>query len=154
METDDNTIETERLLIREFTADDARAYYALVHSLPGECLPELASLTYDEFAEQLNAYIRYQYGFYGYGNFGIYLRSTGALIGIVGLINGSDSRIGELSYAILPEYRRRGYAREACCAALEYGRECGFTSFEARIGHDNSASLSLAESLGIRILCE
>ena len=161
---------TDNLVIRQFTAKDVNDYYALVHCLPKEYLPELYDLSFEEFSEHLAAYIEYQYGFYGYGNFGVFLSAdrpspnadieelisisdrSSVLIGLVGLKNGSDSKIGELSYGILPKYRRRGYAFEATRSVMEYGLECGFASFEARIKSDNTASLNLASKLELTIL--
>ena len=155
---------TGRLIIREFTHDEAeicRQLYIESKSM-SDLRPE--QMTKEEFTEFHHAYIRYQYGFYGYGNWGIFLKKCevtalnrysdccGPLIGLVGLINGSASATGELSYFIRPEYRRKGFATEACRAALEYGRECGFERFEARISPDNQPSLALAASLGITIL--
>ncbi|MBO7633182.1 MAG: GNAT family N-acetyltransferase [Lachnospiraceae bacterium] len=156
---------TERLVIREFRPDEAelcREMYRECGSFMSGDNP--AGLSPEEFFEFHRSYIKYQYGFYGYGNFGIFLkapdcrsieeciRSSGTCIGMVGLINGSASQTGELSYAILPPYRRLGYASEACAAVLEYGRECGFEQFEARISPDNTASTALAEKLGIKII--
>lgn len=143
---------TDRLIVREFTPGDAQAYYELIHSLAPEDCQELYKLTYDEFFEHLNAYITYQYGFYGYGNWGIFQKDTGTLIGMVGLINGSDSGIGELSYAIAPAYRGQGYSLEAARAAVGYGTECGFTSFEVRIRKGNQASQRIASKLPVTII--
>ena len=120
----------------------------------------------EEFRDFHLAYLKYQYGFYGYGNWGIFIKTRdtaapadylsvcGEPVGLVGLVNGSASGIGELSYYIIPKFRRRGYAYEACTAALEYGRECGFTAFEARIRSDNLPSVKLAEKLSVRIIAE
>lgn len=156
---------TERLVIREFRIDESEICRKIFREcgsfMPGD---NPGDLSREEFFEFHRAYIKYQYGFYGYGNFGIFLKvpdcssideciqRSGTCIGLVGLINGSASQTGELSYAILPPYRMQGYAYEACSAALEYGRECGFERFEARISPDNAASVALAEKLGIDIL--
>ncbi len=157
---------TEHLVIREFTKEEAELCRNIYITL--DCMTDKnpSEMTPEEFRDFHLAYIKYQYGFYGYGKFGIVLkapdcgsnedcmRRSGTLIGIVGLVNGSASQVGELSYAILPEYRRKGYAYEACLAALEYGRECGFERFEARIAQDNIASLNLAKRLGISIISD
>ncbi len=155
---------TDRLVIREFTADEAELCRNMYIRSGGRWDTDPAGLTSEEFRDFHLSYIKYQYGFYGYGNWGIYLkapglgsasecvRRSGTLIGIVGLVNGSASQVGELSYALLPEYRGKGYAYEACLAALEYGKECGFGRFEARIAADNLPSLKLAEKLGIDII--
>lgn len=155
---------TARLVIRELDMEDVRDYQQLVNECAEGITPDLVGLTAGEFASRHQAYIKYQYGFYGYGIWGIFLKGTntdydsysraneGRLIGIVGLRNGSDSRIGELSYAIASGYRGRGYASEAVSAALEYGRECGFTSFEAVISPDNTASVNLARKFRVNII--
>ena len=55
----------------------------------------------------------------------------------------------ELSYWIVPEKRRSGYAREICSFLLEYaGENLGWKRVCARIREDNFPSLDLAESLG------
>ncbi len=157
---------TGHLVIREFLPDEDE----LCHRVYIECGcmtdKDPAEMSPEEFRDFHLAYIKYQYGFYGYGNWGIflktrdiddpaqYLSACGEPVGLVGLVNGSASGIGELSYYIIPEFRRRGYAYEACTAALEYGRECGFTSFEARIRRDNIPSVKLAEKLGVRMIEE
>ena len=155
---------TERLVIRQFRADEAELCREIFRECgsftPGD---DPGQLSPEEFLDFHRAYIKYQYGFYGYGNFGLFLKApdcssideciqrSGTCIGLVGLINGSASRTGELSYAILPPYRRQGYAYEACTAAVEYGRECGFERFEARIVPGNIPSLGLAQKLGLTV---
>ena len=55
----------------------------------------------------------------------------------------------ELGYHIFPEYRRKGYAKEACRAAIEYAEEeFGTVQFIVRIGKENIVSKKVAESLG------
>ena len=61
------------------------------------------------------------------------------------------SEMLELGYHIFPDYRRRGYAKEACGAIMEYGREyLGVTRFVVRIDKENEASLKLAGELGFK----
>lgn len=155
---------TDRLVIRELDMSDLRGYQHIIDSCAEGIAPDLVGLPAEEFAAWHEAYIRYQYGFYGYGIWGIFLKGSvvdydsylrtdeGPLIGIVGLVNGSASRVGEISYAIEAPYRHKGYALEAARAAIEYGKECGFTAFEAEISQTNEASLRLARKLGIDII--
>lgn len=48
------------------------------------------------------------------------LRETNTLIGTVGCAPVDDSAAVTVGYAVLPEYRRRGYASEALAALIEW----------------------------------
>lgn len=144
--------DTERLLIREIGMNDIADYQYIVESCSGGVDPELVGLTQEEFIARHKAYIRFQYGFYGYGIWGLFLKaSPEEMIGIAGVVNSDESGVGELSYAVLPDRRRQGYAYEACRFIAEYatGELIGFDSLIARIGRDNIPSQGLAAKLGI-----
>lgn len=145
--------ETERLIIRELAPCDIPAYHRLIDLCGSEAVSELAGLSDAEFTERHMAYIRYQYGFYGYGIWGLFLKN-GTLIGIAGVHNSDTSGIGELCYAVLPEYRRQGYAAEAlrCIIGYALSEYIGFDGLIARIAPSNTASLCLAEKLGITVV--
>lgn len=56
---------------------------------------------------------------------------------------------GEFGYTIFPRYRRRGYAREASLALMQWARQSmGLTRFVLSISPDNTASQALAAQLG------
>ncbi len=57
----------------------------------------------------------------GYGTWSVFLREAGDFLGITGLMERSDGRGVALRYALWPECRGHGYAREAAAAALEFG---------------------------------
>ena len=55
----------------------------------------------------------------------------------------------EFGYTVFPPYRRRGYAREASIALMDWARQThGVTRFIVSIRPDNVASQALAASLG------
>lgn len=57
----------------------------------------------------------------------------------------------ELGYEIYPAYQRRGYAREAITGAMQWAtKSFGIHSFIASVSPENTASLSLVQSLGFR----
>ncbi len=57
----------------------------------------------------------------------------------------------ELGYHMFAEYRRRGYAREACEGILKYGKEeLGVTRYIVRIAPDNAISKHMADQLGFK----
>lgn len=144
--------ETGRLIIRELTVDDVPVYRHLADVCEGGIDPSLKNLSLEEFTERHRAYIKYQYGFYGYGNWGLFLKD-GTFVGIVGVHNSDESEVGEIGYAILPEYRNRGYATEAVGYVLPYSLEdIGFLAIVARIEPDNLASLAIAKHFGIKVI--
>lgn len=158
--------ETDRLLIREFSQEDLPKL-ALLWGENGE-----------ERREKLEAYIRCQYGFFEYGLWALIRREDGEIVGWAGFslieegkreagepmelegLAELEGRLGpeglmdleglpELGYYILKPFRRQGYAKEACRAILEYGREqLGFTRVICRIERSNQASLKTAAALG------
>ncbi len=137
-------METRRLLIREFQAEDAR-------QIPREeCAGEADKIFSDE--RKLADYIRCQYGFYEYGIWAVTEKESGRIIGKAGvsrmeeqkpeeMFSGTGAltimelpmrkRNGnifldkpvlwiELGYHIFEPYRRKGYALEACRGIIEY----------------------------------
>ncbi len=57
----------------------------------------------------------------GYGTWSVFERGTGDFLGIAGLMERPDGRGVALRFALWPECRGRGYAREAGRAALGFG---------------------------------
>ena len=115
--------ETERLIIKEIGEDDIKRYRELILMYRRYLkISDMAGLSFEEFKVRHEAYIRYSYQFLEYGIYGIYLKTKKekGLIGIAG-IDGTDEP--ELSYALYPEYREKGYAFEACEYILRYVKE-------------------------------
>ena len=65
-------------------------------------------------------YIKYMYGFYGYGMWNVYDKASGELIGRAGLTNRSGFEDIELGYLLSKKYRGRGIAYEVCLAIIGY----------------------------------
>lgn len=79
-------------------------------------------------------------------------QEDGALIGDLGAGFGlPGERQVELGYRIMPRYHRKGYAREAVAALIDYLiREHGIHRFVAVAAEANTASTSLLRGLGFR----
>lgn len=147
--------ESERLVIREFTIED-------VYKIPKERVPGSDDAVFYE-KSSLEAYIRFQYGFYEYGIWALEDKTTGRLVGKAG-ITSLDSRGEdwiseavkkndtpmELGYHIFSSFRRQGYGKEACKAILAYAGEHISETIYALIEGGNFPSRSLAKGLGFR----
>ena len=161
--------ETKRLIIREFTVEDA-AHMAAGEAGPGD----------DIFcsSEKLAAYIDSQYRFFEYGIWALEEKKSKAVIGKAGLFQPDwkfdDAKVFEtgtfqadmlpaltqedtpleLGYHIFSPWRRSGYAKEACREILNYGTGRLARCICAVIEEENTASIRLAESLGFRLTAQ
>lgn len=86
----------------------------------------------------------------GYGIWSVFERATGDFLGIAGLMERPDGRGVALRYALWPECRGKGFAREAARAALAFGHAAGLARIVAVAREDNSASVGVLTDLGMR----
>lgn len=142
--------ETERLLHRAMTVDDAEAFYALksqpeVIRYTGE--PPLQSV--EEARDALAAYP--DFDTHGYGRWGCVLKETGAIIGFCGMKYLDELDEVDLGYRYFPEYWGRGLATEACRACLAFGFETiGLERIIGLVLPENGASIRVLEKVGMR----
>lgn len=87
----------------------------------------------------------------GYGTWSVFERATGEFLGICGLMERPDGRGVALRYALWPECRGKGYAREAARAALDFGHQAGLKRIIAVARADNGSSISVMHDIGMRI---
>jgi RimJ/RimL family protein N-acetyltransferase len=86
----------------------------------------------------------------GYGTWSVFERATGDFLGICGLMERPDGRGVALRYALWPECRGRGYAREAAAAALEFGHRAGLSRIIAVARETNASSIAVMQDIGMR----
>jgi len=86
----------------------------------------------------------------GYGIWSVFERGTGAFLGIAGLMERPDGRGVALRFALWPECRGRGYAREAAQAALAFGHRAGLRRIIAVAWAENIASRAVLQDIGMR----
>jgi len=86
----------------------------------------------------------------GYGTWSVFERATGDFLGICGLMERPDGRGVALRFALWPECRGKGYAREAAGAALEFGHRAGLPRIIAVARESNLASRGVLTDIGMR----
>ena len=74
------------------------------------------------------------------------VRDCGITVGDVALHNFDFKGGADVSVRILPEYRRKGYAKEALSLTLTLAEQIGLTRLYARVDNRNLPSLSLFEA--------
>ena len=85
----------------------------------------------------------------GYGTWSVFERATGDFLGLAGLMERPDGRGVALRFALWPECRGRGYAREAAAAALEFGHRAGLPRIIAVARESNAASRAVLADIGM-----
>jgi len=85
----------------------------------------------------------------GFGRWSVIERASGAMVGGCGLWWPEGYPRSELTWWIVPAFRRLGYAREASVAAIRFAYEVlGWDLVETHMNDENLAARALAERLG------
>jgi RimJ/RimL family protein N-acetyltransferase len=145
-------LETERLILRRLTADDAGFMYALMND------PAYLRFIGDKGIRTVTDARQYIltgpvqcYEHYGYGLYLTELKKRGEPIGICGLVNRESLEDVDIGFAFLPEYWAQGYAQESAAAVIEYGKNViGLKRIVAVTAADNQSSIRLIEKIGMR----
>src|SRR5215831_276315 len=119
----DVILETDRLLLRKFTEDDAAPLYEL------NLDPDVIRFTHDPIADVdharkvLNDVILPQYVLYNHGRWAVHLRPNLMFTGWCGLKYLSGTNEVDLGYRFMKKFWGKGYATEAALACIAYGFE-------------------------------
>jgi RimJ/RimL family protein N-acetyltransferase len=148
-------IETERLLLREFTLDDAQLLFDL-NSDPEviKYIHELAP-TLESSQLALQNIILPQYKLYGHGRWAAYLKDTNEFIGWCGLKYVKEKDEIDLGYRFKKQFWNKGYATEAAKATVDYGMTVlKMNRIIAKAHIENIGSQKVIEKCGLAFLYE
>jgi RimJ/RimL family protein N-acetyltransferase len=143
-------ITTERLILRTWKEEDAEVYFQInqdpkvIEFLPG-------SLTMDQVRKFMEA-MNLQQQEHGYTLWAAALKSSGELIGFVGLDMATFMPIPavEIGWRLGSQYWGNGYATEGAQAALEYGfHQGGLNEIVSCTAHANLRSQAVMKRLGM-----
>jgi RimJ/RimL family protein N-acetyltransferase len=153
-------IETDRLLLREFTADDALLIYEL------NIDPEVTRYTLDpvkdpdQAKEILEKTILPQYALYNHGRWAVHVKQdiepvAAGFIGWCGLKYRAELDEIDLGYRFKRSAWGKGFATEAAYACLKYGFEkLRLERIVGRALPANTASVSVLEKCGMHYIGE
>jgi isoleucyl-tRNA synthetase len=96
---------------------------------------------------------------YGYGQFAVFNKQTGAFMGRAGLSFAAQAEgaktLPTLRCALLPEFWHGGYGSELCAASLDYGfSQLGFEQIAGGALPENVRSHVMMERLGMKFIDE
>jgi [ribosomal protein S5]-alanine N-acetyltransferase len=153
MGTSKIVIETDRLTLRHLRPDDVDPMHAYLGDpetmkyYPAPYSREFVKRSIEQNLERDKKY--------GYGLFGVLLKSSGQLIGDCGLVwqdlpDGSELEVG---YHFHPDHWGHGYATEAAKACIDYAfSNAGVDHIISLIRPENTPSRRVAERNGLRIV--
>ena len=145
-------LETERLVLRRLSADDAEFILELLNQ------PSFLQYIGDKGVRNNDDAINYiqtgpvaSYERFGFGLYLVELKDTAVPIGICGLLKRDTLPDVDVGFAFLPDYWSRGYAFEAAAAVMNYGKEVlGLRRIVAITSLDNEASIRLLAKIGLK----
>ena len=142
-------IETERLILRQLTEDDAAFIFVLLNE------PSWIQNIGDRHIRTLDdarAYIRNgpvaSYARNGFGLYLVLLKETNESIGMCGLIKRDGLDDVDIGYALLPRFWSKGFAIEAAQATKLYAKDViGLKKIVAIVDPANEGSIRVLEKL-------
>ena len=151
----ESPIETERLMMRPFTLDDAEALHAVWGDPASKRFlgwPTPASV--DETRSHLENIVRDERK-HGFALCAVIEKASGTLIGDCGLFVSPDHGDVELAYGLGRAWWGRGYATEAARACVRAGfDELGVERIVADVDSRNTASIRVLEKAGFELQTE
>lgn len=145
-------LETDRLLIRQLTVDDANFIIELLNdpSFIQNIGDRKVRTMEDAQAYILNGPVD-SYAKNGFGLSLVILKVTGEVIGMCGLIKRDALEDVDIGYAYLPRYWSKGYAIEAALAMKSYARDTiQLKRLVAIVDPANIGSIRVLEKLGMK----
>ena len=145
-------LETERLILRQLTTDDAEFIFELLND------PSWIQNIGDRNIRNLDDACAYivngpvaSYAKNGFGLWLVELKETNESIGMCGLIRRDTLEDIDIGYALLPRFWSQGYAIEAARAAKDYAKDVvGLKRLVAIVDPANEGSIRVLEKLGLR----
>jgi len=145
-------LETERLILRKLSTDDAEFVLELLNE------PSFLRYIGDRGVRNLEEAKQYilnrlvtSYERNGFGLYLVELKESSIPIGISGLVKRDILPDPDIGFAYLPAYWSKGYAVESAAAVMNYAREVlGLTRIVAITSLDNEASAKLLGKIGLR----
>jgi [ribosomal protein S5]-alanine N-acetyltransferase len=151
--TDNTSLETERLLLRPMLESDFDALHRIFSDVKVMAAFHHDPFTREQMQRWLERNLDHQSEF-GYGLFSVILKETGELIGDCGLeqMDVGGVQMAELGYDFRSDFWNQGYATEAAMAVREYAFQVlGLPKLISLIRVGNRASKRVAEKVGMTL---
>jgi RimJ/RimL family protein N-acetyltransferase len=149
-------LETARLKLREFSADDAAFVLRLLNE------PSFIEFIGDRGVRTLTDAERYlrngpmaSYRHHGHGLLRVSLKDGDIPVGMCGLVKRDTLPAPDIGFALLPDFWGRGYVTEAAEAVLEHGQKTlGIRVILGITTPGNVRSIAVLQKLGLSFIEE
>jgi [ribosomal protein S5]-alanine N-acetyltransferase len=147
------SFETERLIIRPTSEEDAEFIFALLNTPKWhKFIGDRNVTTVEKAREYIENKMLPQLERLGYSSYTLVRKADNVKIGNCGLYDREGLDGVDIGFAFLPEYEKQGYAYEAASRLKEAAiHEFGLNEISAITTKDNSASQRLLEKLGLSL---
>jgi [ribosomal protein S5]-alanine N-acetyltransferase len=146
-------LETERLLLRQFSTDDDNEFILALVNEPSfiQNIGDRGVRTLEDAkAYILNGPVT-SYAKNGFGLYLVVLKETNESIGMCGLIKRDGLEDVDIGYAFLPRFWSKGYAVESALATKEYAKDrIGLRRIVAIVDPANQGSIRVLEKIGLQ----
>lgn len=144
-------VETERLRMRMYRQEDLEAFYEIAcDPQVRRYFPEDSKIERGDVLTSLPRRLDY-WRQNGFGQFGVFEKGSGKLIGYCGLKNLENTDEIEIYYGYARDSWGRSYATEAAAAVLRFGFEETDLERIVAITHtENTASQKVIEKIGLK----
>ncbi|ADO75615.1 GNAT family N-acetyltransferase [Stigmatella aurantiaca] len=151
LESETKVLETDRLLLRRLSLEDAEFILKLLNEPSWlRFIGDKGVRTLDDARNYLLTGPLAMYGRFGFGLYLVALKDSGLPIGLCGLIQRETLPDVDIGFAFLPGFWSQGYGYEAASAVLAHGhRTYGLKRIVAITSLDNHSSIKLLERLGL-----
>lgn len=142
------TLETPRLRLREFRAEDAESLYAL--NADPDVMRYTGERGFENPASARHFLAQYRYTPEHFGRWAVTHRESGEFMGFCGLKRPETGGQVDLGFRLFRRYWASGYATEAARACLQAGFEqFGLEEIMSRVMRENGPSISVLQKLGM-----
>jgi RimJ/RimL family protein N-acetyltransferase len=145
-------LETNRLILREVSADDAEFMLDLLNQ-PSfiKYIGDRNVRTIAESKEFIESRYIKSYRDNSFGLYAVELKNSGAVVGICGFVKRDTLPDPDIGFAFLPQFCGQGFAVESAEGSMKYGEEIlGFTKVLAITTPDNESSGKLLLKIGFK----
>lgn len=145
-----NIVETERLVLREVSAEDADFVLDLLNQ-PSfkKFIGDRGVRTLEQAREYIENRFTNSYRDNGFGLYLVKLKADETPIGVCGFVKRDTLPDPDIGFSLLPQYEKNGYGYESAAAVMQYGRETlRFPRVLAITTIDNDSSGKLLEKVG------